>query len=64
MAADLGRLRRTPGLRFAKLLGTGTGRTVTPLDAGLRHWGLPATWEGEAVTSREVVEVRAIGPRG
>lgn len=33
-------LRKVPGLRFAKLLGTGSGRTFTPRDADLHHWAL------------------------
>jgi hypothetical protein len=45
MAADRRPLRRTPGLRFAKLLGTGSGRTFTPLDADPFRWGLLAAWE-------------------
>jgi hypothetical protein len=44
MAADRGRLRRTAGLRFAKLLGTGKGRTFTPADADPLQWGLLACW--------------------
>ena len=30
MAVDRGRVRGLPGLRFAKLLGTGSGRTFSP----------------------------------
>ena len=44
MARDRGPLRRTPGLLFAKLLGTGDGRTFRLRDADRNHWGLVATW--------------------
>jgi len=47
MARDRGRVRRTPGVRFAKLLGTGDGRTFTARDADPLRWGLLATWTSE-----------------
>ncbi len=32
--------RRIPGVTFAKLMGTGTGKTFTPTDADLHQWAL------------------------
>ena len=45
MALDRRHLARAPGLTFAKLLGTGEGRTFTLRDADPLHWGLLAVWE-------------------
>ncbi|WBQ08322.1 hypothetical protein [Kribbella sp. CA-293567] len=45
MAGGRSRLRRTPGLRFATLLGTSSGRTFTPRDADLHHWALLTVWD-------------------
>ena len=39
MARDRGRLRRSKGVHFAKMLGTGTGENFTPSDADLTRWG-------------------------
>ena len=39
MARDRGRLRRSQGVHFAKMLGTGTGENFTPSDADLSRWG-------------------------
>ncbi len=44
MAVDRPRVRRTPGVRFAKLLGTGDGRTFTPRDGDPTRWALLTTW--------------------
>ncbi len=48
MGLDRLLLRRTPGLRFAKLVGTGNGRTFALRDADLGHWGLVAAWDDDA----------------
>ena len=39
MARDRGRLRRSRGVIFAKMLGSGTGENFTPSDADLTRWG-------------------------
>ena len=44
MALDRTPVRRAPGVRFAKLLGTGDGRTFTARDADPHRWGLLTTW--------------------
>lgn len=44
MAADRRGLHRSAGLRFAKLLGTGNGRTFTFRDSNPTRWALLSTW--------------------
>lgn len=39
------RVRDRPGLRFAKLVGTGDGRTFTARDADPLRWGLVSVWD-------------------
>lgn len=45
MATGRRHLRHAPGLRFGKLLGTGSGRTLTPRGTDLHHWALLTVWE-------------------
>src|SRR3954469_20435375 len=47
MALDRVLLRRAPGLRFVKLLGTGDGRTFTARDADPLHWAVLTVWDDE-----------------
>ena len=44
MGRDRIAVRRTAGVRFAKMLGTGDGRTFTVRDADPLRWGLLAAW--------------------
>ena len=45
VAGDHLTLRRTPRLRFGKVLGTGDGATFTPGDATPRRWALLTVWD-------------------
>ncbi|GAB3811326.1 hypothetical protein GCM10027605_51180 [Micromonospora zhanjiangensis] len=44
MARDPRRLRATPGVRFGKLLGTGTGTGFGPTDADPTRWAALVAW--------------------
>lgn len=52
MALDRRHLRATPGLCFAKLVGTGDGRTFTVRDTDPRTWGLFAVWDDAEALGR------------
>src|SRR3954447_15650131 len=52
MALDRQPLRHQPGLTFAKLLGTGSGRTFTIRDVDPRHWALLTVWSSAAARRR------------
>ena len=45
---DRRRLRATPGVRFGKLLGTGTGTGFGPTDADLTRWAALVVWADPA----------------
>ena len=45
MARDGRTLRRTPGLTFGRLLGTGKGTTFTLGSSDFRHWAIVASWQ-------------------
>ena len=51
MGTDRTAVRRLPGVRFAKLLGTGDGRTFTARDADLTRYGLLTTWTSAAAAA-------------
>ena len=44
MGIDRVLVRRLPGVSFAKLLGTGSGRTFTTRDADPGHWAILTCW--------------------
>ncbi|MEO8328848.1 MAG: monooxygenase, partial [Candidatus Nanopelagicales bacterium] len=51
MATQRGAVRDYPGVTFAKLLGTGSGRTFTVRDYDLTHWALLACWDSPQAAS-------------
>lgn len=52
MGLDRGPLRRTRGLEFFKLVGTGDGRTFTLRDSDPTRWGLFSVWSSRADLDR------------
>ena len=53
MATQRRLLRKQPGVKFFKLLGTGKGVTFTPLDADAKRWGLLISIEKDQVINFE-----------
>ncbi len=51
MAVDPRRLRALPGVRFAKLLGTGTGISFGPTDADLTRYAALTVWDDPAAAA-------------
>jgi hypothetical protein len=47
MAREPRRLRALPGVRFAKLVGTGRGRSFGPGDADLTRYAAVVAWDGD-----------------
>src|SRR5215470_10579013 len=52
MAADRRRLRGTPGVSFAKLLGTGRDLTFGPTAADPTRWAAVIAWDDPAAADR------------
>ena len=52
LAVDRRRLRATPGVRFGKLLGTGTGHGFGPTDADPTRYAALAVWDDPAAAER------------
>ncbi|WJK36876.1 monooxygenase [Solwaraspora sp. WMMA2065] len=51
MAVDARRLRRVDGVRFAKLLGTGTGTGFGPTDVDPTRWAALVVWDDPATAT-------------
>ena len=72
MARDRGRLRRTPGVSFAKLLGTGRDRRFGPTSADPTRWAalvvteqVPELERWQALASAECrLQLRPLASRG
>lgn len=52
LARDRARLRRTPGVCFGKLLGTGRGRAFGPTAADPTRWAALLVWESADAAAR------------
>lgn len=52
MATDPRRLRALPGVRFARMLGTGTGSGFGPTDADLTRYAALVVWDGPPAPAR------------
>jgi hypothetical protein len=63
MGRDRFGLSATPGLRFAKLLGTGSGETFTPRDADPHHWAALTVWD-DARAADDFESSRLVGAWG
>ena len=71
VAVNRGRLRRTPGVRFAKLLGTGKGSRFDPAAADLTRWAALVVHDGAAppiptgpVVAHCTLTLRPVAARG
>ena len=52
MGLDRRSVRRLPGVTFAKLMGTGSGRTFTTRDADPHHWAIVIAWTDSRAAER------------